>query len=108
MMDTAHHLASLREAKKDNREAQREFREIAFNLRRMLDDPNLSNEIRASVEDQLFGVLEDLKQAEQTERDIEEGVASIGQMQSNENTESIIGMLIAVVGLIFVVFLLLR
>jgi len=107
-MDTAHHLASLREAKKDNREAQREFREIAFNLRRMLDDPNLSNEIRASVEDQLFGVLEDLKQAEQTERDIEEGVASIGQMQSNENTESIIGMLIAVVGLIFVVFLLLR
>ena len=107
-MDTAHHLASLREARNDNREAQKDFREIAFNLRRMLDDPNLSNETRASVEEQLFGVLEDLKQTEQTERDIEEGIVSIGQMQSNENTESIIGMLIAVVGLIFVVFLLLR
>ncbi|MYH56994.1 MAG: hypothetical protein F4145_03035 [Boseongicola sp. SB0675_bin_26] len=105
--DTAQTLASLKEARQISRDSQSEFREVAFNLRRMLDDPASSYEARRSAEEQLFDVLQALKESEQTERDIDESIASISllqsQVQSNENVELVIGMVVVLI--VFVVVL---
>ena len=95
--------ADMIEARQGIRNSQKEFRQVAFDLRRMLDDPSLSSTARTAAEDQLFDVLQHLKAAEQTERDIDENIASAKQLQSDENT----GLVVAVVfGLIVLVVVL--
>ena len=98
--------------RKEIRDAQTEPRQVAFNPRRMLDDPTLSHDARTQVEDQLFDLLEGLKQLEQAEQNVEESITTISQlhsqMRSNENTEAIIGMIVGLVLFIFFVFMLLQ
>lgn len=67
----------------------------------MVDDPTLAHDARRSAEERLFEILESLKFAEQAERDIDESIVSIGQLQSqvrsNENTELIVVFIVVVV-----------
>lgn len=67
----------------------------------MVDGPALAHDARRSAEERLFEILESLKFAEQAERDMDESMVSIGQLQSqvrsNENTELIVVFIVVVV-----------
>ena len=91
-------LADLKRSREEVRDAQTEARQVAFDLRRLLDDPTLSHDARTQVEDQLFDVLEGLKQLEQVERNADETMASVEQQRRDEENFGAVFLLI--VGLI--------
>ena len=94
-------LADLRRSREEVKDAQTESRQVAFDLRRTLDDPTLPHYERTLVEDQLFDVLKGLKDLEQAKRNTDEAMASIEQQRRDEENFGAIFLLI--VGLILLV-----